>query len=181
MSTPTGPQDPYGSSGEQNPYGQPAQSGQPDQGQPYGQPAQPPSYPQPGYGQPGQAPAGPPSYGQYGQPGYPAAGGYPTGAYGAGTEQNNLGVWALVLGIVSYVCSLGFLTGIPAIILGNKAKRAAAEGRANNPGMGTAGVILGWIATVLSLLGIIIFIILIATVGWDELFNEWSDGYSWQP
>jgi hypothetical protein len=168
MSTPTGPQDPYGSSGEQNSYGQP------------GQPGQPPSYPQ-SFGQPasGQPYPQAPSYGQYGQPGYPAPGQHP--GYGGGTEQNNLGVWALVLGIVSFLCSLGFVTGIPAIIVGNKAKRAAVEGRANNGGMGTAGVVLGWIATILSIIGIIFFVILVATIGWDELVNDgWSYNYNWE-
>ena len=174
MSTPPGPQGPYGSSGEQNPYGQSGQSGQP--GQP-GQPGQQPSYPQPSYGQPAQGQPYPqaPSYGQYGQPGYP------TGQYvGGGTEQNNLGVWSLILGILGFVCA-GFLTGIPAIIVGNKAKRAAAEGRANNGGMGTAGVVLGWIATILSIIGIIVFFILVATIGWDELVNDgWSYSYNWE-
>jgi Domain of unknown function (DUF4190) len=87
-------------------------------------------------------PYGPPTaYGSptgygYAQPGY----------YGgmAGTQRNDLGVWALILGILSVV-SFGILTGIPAIILGNKSKAASARGEANNPGLGAAGVIMGWI------------------------------------
>ena len=171
MSTPNGPQDPYQPSGE-NPYGQ--------QPPAYGQ--QPPAYGQqpPAYGQQ------PPAYGQqppaYGQQGYPAAPSYPSapGYYGtSGTEQNSLGVWALVLGLAAFVCSLGFLTGVPAIILGRKSKRAAAEGRANNGGLGSAGLIIGWIATVLSIIGIVVFGILVATVGWDELMHNSQYQYSW--
>lgn len=63
-------------------------------------------------------------------------------------------MWALVLGILGIVCC-GFFAGIPAVILGNKAKEAAAQGLANNGGMGQAGVVLGWIAIALSVLGVI--------------------------
>jgi len=155
MSTSPGPQDPQA---PQNPYGQ-----------------------APGYGE--QQPYGPPQpYGQppaYGQPQSPAAPGYPA-AYGPnpGTAANSLGVWALVLGIVSWVCSLGLFAGIPAIIVGNKSRRAAAEGRANNGGMGTAGVVLGWIATVVSLLVIVLFVILAATGNWEGTCDD--SGCHWE-
>jgi len=147
MSTPNGPQDPYQPSGE-NPYGQ-----------------QPPAYGQqpPAYGQ--QPPA-------YGQQGYPAAPSYPSapGYYGNGTEQNSLGVWALVLGIAGFVC-LGIFGWIPSIILGNKAKKAAAEGRANNPGLGTAGVVMGWIGVVLTVISVVVSAVIISSVGVDEFLR----------
>ena len=148
MSTPNGPQDPYQPSGE-NPYGQ-----------------QPPAYGQqpPAYGQ--QPPA-------YGQQGYPAAPSYPSapGYYGtSGTEQNSLGVWALVLGIAGFVC-LGILGWIPSIILGKKAKAAAAAGRANNPGLGTAGVVMGWIGVVLTVISVVVSAIIISSVGVDEFLR----------
>lgn len=127
MST-TGPQDPY--------------SQQPNDGSG----AQPPSG---GYG-------APPPGGGYGAPPPPPPYGGGPGAYGGGTEKNSLGVWALVLGILGVVCC-GFFAGIPAIILGNKSKQAAAQGLANNGGLGTAGVVLGWIAIVFGILGIIYF------------------------
>ena len=85
-----------------------------------------------GYGQPG---------GDYGRRG---------GGYGDAYPKNNLGVWALVLGIVSFVVVCGLLTGIPAIIVGNNAKKAVAQGEANNGGLATAGVILGWVAIAFS-------------------------------
>jgi hypothetical protein len=141
MSTPTGPQNPYG----QQPYGQQPYGQQPGYGQ------QPPAYgQQPAYGQPPQYPA----------PGYSAASVYP-GA--GGTQSNSLGVWSLILGLAGFVCSLGLLAGIPAIIVGRLAKKAAAEGRANNPGMGTAGMVLGWIATAVSIIVIAAWVYLLSS------------------
>jgi hypothetical protein len=89
--------------------------------------------------------------------------------------KNSLGVWSLVLGIVAFVLSCGLFTGIPAIIVGNKARRAVAEGQANNPGMATAGIILGWIATILSVLGAIVFVILITTGALAEFATTTND------
>jgi Domain of unknown function (DUF4190) len=181
MSSTNSPQDPYGtgdqpdrSSGSTPPPGE--DSSQP----PYG--ATPPAY-----GSTPQAPYGstPPAYGstpeQYGSSQPPAYGGSSAygstpPAYGAeygGTQspyaygtypQNNLGVWSLVLGLVAiFVC--GLLAGIPAVIVGNRAKRAVAAGEANNPGMATAGIVLGWVSIILSIIGAIIVIGLIATGG----------------
>src|SRR5690606_10573010 len=131
MSNPTDPQDPYGQSGSQPAGG-----------------SQPPAYGG-GFGQPGSggmgdgysAPPPPPGYygGPTGGPMFPS------------TEKNSLGVWALVLGILGLVCC-GIFTAIPAVIVGNKSKEAAAQGLANNGGLGTAGVVLGWIGIVLSAL-----------------------------
>lgn len=71
---------------------------------------------------------------------------------GASEEKNSLGVWALVLGIVSILCC-GLVTGIPAIIVGNNSKKAAAEGRATNGNLGNIGFILGIVGTVLGTIG----------------------------
>jgi len=122
--------------------------------------------------QPGYAPYGAPTpygttpYGTqnpYGPPtayGSPSGYGYaPPGYYGpfAGTQRNDLGVWSLILGILSLI-SFGILTGIPAIIVGNKSKQAVARGEANNPGMGTAGVVMGWISVAFIGLGVLFFV-----------------------
>ena len=156
MSTPTS-----GHPGEENPYG-----------------AQPPAYPQPV----GQPPAYPQAASP--QPGYPAPGypqpSYPQPGWGGGygvpdTSGNSLGVWALVLGIAGWLC-LGFLAGIPAIVLGAKSRRAAAEGRATNGGMGTAGMVLGWAVTVLTVVGAILVIVLIA----NGSLETTSDGSSFE-
>ena len=117
---------------------------------PYGGSNDPRAYPsgQPGYQQyPGQA-----------QPG----GGYAPGMtpFGASTEKNNLGGWALGLGIASLVCC-GLFTGIPAIILGYLGMQAANEGRASNKGMAIAGLIMGSLSAV----GSIIYIVFVVSTG----------------
>ena len=71
--------------------------------------------------------------------------------------------------------SCGLLTGIPAIIVGNNAKKAVARGEANNGGMATAGIILGWVAIALSIIGIILFSILFSNADFRDAFN---DGYN---
>ncbi|GEA90055.1 DUF4190 domain-containing protein [Cellulomonas cellasea] len=132
MSTPNEPQDPY------------AAGNQPEQPSTPSSP-QYPSAPQYGAPQGGGYPQAP----QYGNaPGY-------GGGYGQNFPKNNLAVWALVLGLVGIVLQCGFLTGIPAVIVGNKARKAAAAGEANNGGMALAGVILGWVAIALSVLVLI--------------------------
>lgn len=122
-------------------------------------PAEPPASVPPGAVSPyGSGPAYPPAP-AHGAPQYPAPGGYaPAYAYGYGYPKNSYAVWALVLGILSLV-SCGFLTGIPAIIVGNNAKKAAAVGEADNPGMATAGVVLGWIGTALWAVGLLVYLV----------------------
>lgn len=90
--------------------------------------------------------------------------GMPMGTPGVNPSEskNSLGVWALVLGIVSIVCSLGLLAGIPAIILGNSSKKAAAQGLATNGNLGQVGFILGIIGTVLVTLGWILWVVFVA-------------------
>ena len=71
-----------------------------------------------GSNDPNAYPGGQPGYQQYPSQAQPG-GGYTPGMspFGASTEKNNLGGWALGLGIASLVCC-GLFTGIPAIILG---------------------------------------------------------------
>jgi len=92
----------------------------------------------------------PPPPPQYGAP-QPPYGGMPQ-------KTNTKAIWSLVLGIVGLLCC-GFFTGIPAIILGNSAKKeiAASGGAETGAGMAQAGFILGIIALVLMVLGIIAF------------------------
>lgn len=75
-------------------------------------------------------------------------------AGGASGSKNSLGVWSLVLGIVSILCC-GLLAGIPAIILGLNSKKAAAAGLATNGSLGQVGFILGIIGSVLGTIGLI--------------------------
>ncbi|MET3974295.1 DUF4190 domain-containing protein [Cellulosimicrobium sp. 4261] len=148
-----GSQAPYGSSvpgGPQHPGPQGPDQGYPGQqqpGQPYpGQSQQ--AYP--GQQYPGQ---------QYPGQQYPGQQ-YPAGAYAPPPyyPKNNLAIWSLVLSIAAFVLSCGFFTGIPAVIVGNAAKRAVAEGQADNDGMATAGIILGWVAIGLSALGLVLLL-----------------------
>lgn len=100
---------------------------------------------------PGSAHAAP--GGAYAPPGAPPAG-HAYGGYGGPTPyagpgywpRNDLGVWSLVLGIAGLVLACGFFTGIPAVIVGTNARRAIARGEANNDGMVTAGIVLGWVS-----------------------------------
>jgi hypothetical protein len=125
MSNPNEPQDPYGGYGSQQPPNG-SQGGGASMGDGYSAPPPPPNY----------------------------YGGGPTGPQFPSTEKNNLGTWALVLGILGIVCC-GLFAAIPAIIVGNKSKEAAAQGLANNGQLGQVGFILGLVGVGLSLLGLV--------------------------
>jgi hypothetical protein len=139
------PGTPYG----QPPYEQPPYQRPPsEQGlyrQPYEQPYQQPYQPEGAY-----------SPGPY-QP-QPAPYGAPYG-YSATPEKNALGVWSLVLGIVSVVllfsCAVGFLAAVPAVITGHLSRKANKEGLADNPGLALAGIITGWVTIGLTLLAVV--------------------------
>jgi len=110
----------------------------------YSDPPPPPSQPPGGYGAP------PP--GGYGGP--PPPGGY--GGYGApaaGTSKK--AIWSLVLGIVG-LCFCGFFTGIPAIILSRSAKSDIARTGQGGSGLATAGLVLGILAIVSGIIGVIL-------------------------
>src|SRR5450830_125794 len=183
MSTPNEPQDPYATGGQPAqpdggapqppaeprypaapPYGtptaQPVQPGYPGAPQ-YGAPPAQPGYPAaPQYGAPPAQP-GYPAAPQYGATPYPAAPGY---AGGYAYPKNSLAVWSLVLAILGMMLC-GLFTGIPAVIIGNNAKRAVASGEANNGGLATAGIVIGWIATGLMLIGGVVLALLISSAG----------------
>jgi hypothetical protein len=89
---------------------------------------------------------GQPPYGQqqpYGHQPYP-------GSLGPRPNHKDA-VPSLVLGILSLVMC-GFFTGIPAIVLGRRARRdiAASSGALDGEGMATAGFVLGLISTVVA-------------------------------
>ena len=78
----------------------------------------------------------------------------------SGSASSNA-ILSLVLGIASFVCSLGLFTGIPAWIIGKKEIKAIDEGRSDPAGkvMAQIGMWLGIIFTILSVLGILAFIL----------------------
>lgn len=85
---------------------------------------------------------------------------------------NPMAIVSLVLGIVG-VTGCWCLAGIPAIVVGYRAKREIEEsdGRQQGEGFATAGIVLGWLTTAVSLLGLLAFIALVwvgATVGSDH-------------
>lgn len=98
-----------------------------------------------------QAPPPPPGGGAPPPP--PLGGGLPGGS----TEKNNLGTWALVLGIVSFVCC-GLVAAIPAIFLGLASRKAQAAGQANNGTLGTVGLVLGIANIVMSIVAIALYV-----------------------
>ncbi|VTR75508.1 DUF4190 domain-containing protein [Cellulomonas hominis] len=84
--------------------------------------------------------------------------------YGYGYPSNGLAVWSLVLGVVGVVLA-GPLAGVPAIITGVLARRAVAEGRADNGGLATAGIVLGAVGTGFGLLGLLFVLAPLLLVG----------------
>lgn len=187
MSTPQDPFAPPGDENAQPPAGPPAQPpshGQPTEPPAYG--AQPPAYgaQPPAYGaQPSAYGAQPPAYGAqpsaYGSQPYGQPPAYGQGAYGQdyppayGVQsypRNALAVWSLVLACLSFVC-LGFLSAIPAVVLGHMSLAANKQGLANNRGLAIAGTVVGWVGLVLSVLGTIVFF---AGGGWDAVMESWE-------
>ncbi|GAA2225735.1 hypothetical protein GCM10010413_20680 [Promicromonospora sukumoe] len=176
---PSGPQHPAGQqyppgqypSGQQYPALQPTQDAV-DPSSPYasGQPAQYPGQHASGqYASGQQYPSGQYPSGQYAsgqvQPYTPQGqspyyGAAPQYGYVPAPPKNDLGVWSLVTGILSWVmCPL--VLGVVAIVTGNASRRAVRDGLANNPGSATAGLVLGWINVGLAGLAILVWIVLI--------------------
>ena len=146
------------------------QSGGQGLGRPGGQRPPQPGFGQPGFGQPGGQGLGQPGGPGFGQPAYgqPVVGqGYQPGtpgwsggpAYGpgyAGTPTNGLAVAALVCGLAQIL--LGILTGIPAVILGHIARRQIRQTGQQGAGIALAGLILGYVGIVLTVLFVIAII-----------------------
>lgn len=84
----------------------------------------------------------------------------PPAGYGgyAVPQQNKKALWSLILGILGLVCC-GIFAAIPAVILGNMANNEikTSGGSQTGGGMAKAGLILGAIGIVLSLVYIILW------------------------
>ncbi len=105
-----------------------------------------PEGPQEWKGEPGPA-YGASSWQSYG-------GGGPYGAPPAAPPMSGRAVTALVLGIASVVvCCLGPLLGVPAIIVGLRARKeiVAAQGRAGGDGLALGGIIAGVLGSLVGL------------------------------
>lgn len=106
-----------------------------------------------------------------GAPGGPGGPVYPGGRYVGPRPTAEGAVGSLVCGILGLV--LCGLLGIPAIIMGNKARRNIkwSGDRLGGDGMALAGVILGWIAVVSMIIGVVVVVILLASTDWNDLEN----------
>jgi hypothetical protein len=129
----------------------------PPSGIPGGGQQQPGGFQAPPQGQPGGFPPSPPPAG-------PPPAGSPYGGPGTGQSTNGKAIASLVLGICSIVLCLGFLAGIPAVILGRIAKREIAEGNGTGDGLANAGLITGIIGIVLGVLWLL-YVILVIAIG----------------
>ena len=123
---------------------------------------QPPAPPQAGQQPYAGYPAATPGYGtppQYGtQPQY-AGYGYPY----APQMTNGLAVAAMVVSLVSLVtCPL---IGIAGAIMGHVARRQVAVRHEEGAGMALTGIIVGWVATGLMVVGVLIWIVVLAAAG----------------
>lgn len=159
--------DPSRPSREPTSYQDPAQpaGGQPSGGQPSGGEG----YPAPGSLQPG-----------YPAPGYPAYG-YPIVAVAPPT--NGMSIAAMVLGIsgILGLCGYGVggFIGIVGAILGHVSRRQIRERGESGDGMALAGIITGWISTVIALLAtaaIVIFFVWLANQ--DPSTYDSNTGYN---
>ncbi|MDR1295408.1 MAG: DUF4190 domain-containing protein [Bifidobacteriaceae bacterium] len=71
---------------------------------------------------------------------------------------NRLAVRSLILGALGLVL-LGPVTGVPGIVFGVRARRAARAGEATNAGAALGGLVLSWAATVLSVGAVVLIAI----------------------
>lgn len=138
-------------------------------------PEQAPQYPTPPQ-QPGSPPPPPQGYpnpyaaGPY-QGGYPPAPPQPYMGYAPppSAPRNGLGVTALVIAIVALLSSFsvvgGIVLGIAAVIIGFAGRSRVKRGEANNGGVALAGVILGFLAIVVGLAFIAVWVGVFKEVG----------------
>ena len=121
------------------------------------------------YGSGGAPPPPPPSTFNTPPPPPPSGQGTPSSE-----SASSSAIIALVLGIASWICSLGLLTGIPAWIIGKKEIKAIEEGRSPQSGklMAQIGMWLGIIMTILSIIAFVIFVLYFIFVGGIIFMNQ---------
>lgn len=81
----------------------------------------------------------------------------------APVQQNTMALVSMILGIVSVVVCMGALTGIPAIICGHIARKQFRESPTpqTGEGMAMAGLIMGYIMTVISIAYVIFMVVIV--------------------
>jgi hypothetical protein len=86
----------------------------------------------------------------------------PAQVYAAQPQTDSNALVSLILGVLS-IFGLSILTGIPAIILGNIARKniRASGGRLTGDGLAVAGIIMGWVSVGFAVVGILLVIIFV--------------------
>jgi amino acid transporter len=117
-----------------------------------------------GAGGPGAAPG---QQQQYGQQQYGAPPGH------SGPKSNGLGIAALVVGLLALLGTLiivgGIVLGIAAIVLGFLGRSKVKRGEADNGGMAIAGLVLGAVALVLSVVFLAVGVAFFQSSGGGDL------------
>jgi Domain of unknown function (DUF4190) len=125
----------------------------------------PPPGPPPGYqygAQPGAYPPPPPP--PYG--GYPYAQGAPT------APKNGIGIASLVVAIIGLLTVFGgIVLGVAAIVLGFVGRGRAKRGEATNGGIATAGIVLGFLGVIVSIVAIALSIWGFSELGGADLVD----------
>jgi hypothetical protein len=101
----------------------------------------------------------------------PSGYGRPVASVGSPTNQK--ATWALILGILGPLCC-GVFTAVPALILGIMARKEidASGGRQSGRGMAIAGIILGIVGIIVSILFIAFWGYIVTTPEFQEGFQE---------
>ena len=86
---------------------------------------------------------------------------YPGGAYQPAPQENGLGTAALILGIVGLVC-VPIVPSVLAIVFGRMGMTKADQGLANNKSSAQWGFWLGVVGLILTVLGLIAWVVIIA-------------------
>ncbi|MEU4216234.1 DUF4190 domain-containing protein [Actinoplanes sp. NPDC026623] len=133
---------------------------------PPGYEQQPYAYGQPAYGTPAQPPGyGPPTGYDYGNPGSPYS--YQGGPYLGPPPTEGLAIASMVVSCVAVpgLCmwGVGGLLGLLGAILGHVARRRIRASGAGGDGLALAGIIVGWVMAGLSLIGVTLLAIALAS------------------
>jgi hypothetical protein len=121
----------------------------------------------------------PPTFGAPPPPmhGYPPPSAYGYPPFPPPPSQNTNAIVSLVLGILG-LTSCYILTGLPALILGYKARREidGSGGRQTGRGLATAGIALGWVSVGLTAAVVVFFVAVFAigAVTYDEDYEPYD-------
>ena len=127
-----------------------------------------------GTGNPPPPPPPPSNFNPPPPPPPPSSGSVPGGGAPSDASASTNAIMALVLGIAAWVCSLSFLAGIPAWIIGKKEIKAIDAGQSPMAGrtMAVIGMWLGIVSTIFGALAVIFMILYFIFVGGMIFMNQ---------